>query len=271
MFSSSMSSCQRFESWPSSAGRSWMPGLLWRRSHTELLKRFQQAGWLLWKKRILLDYCHVSADRLRFSWSEAATLDSLGQIELRQGFKGAHRRRHTLQLVVVEVEDFQWIPQDFGKLDGTSCQEEPRECRGVKANMRCTAKHRDTLITSHRRPRQSSCGIERKESNRSPVTGLSEANISAWSGEKRRFKLVMKVANGRVLHKMRLRLIRDASVQKERSNPRAATSSLPCLITRQPPGLVCIIKRLGVKIGSILPDFIWGLTKGSFHGFCIWT
>lgn len=140
-------------------------------------------------------------DRLHLPWFEAAKLDSLGQIELGQGFKAAHRRRHTLQLVIVEEENFQWIPQDFGKLDGASCQEEPRECRGVKVNIHCIPKHCNTLITSHRRTWQSDCGIERKESNRSPVTRPSEANISAWSEEKGRFELVMKAANGRVLRK----------------------------------------------------------------------
>lgn len=140
-------------------------------------------------------------DRLHLPWFETAKLDSLGQIELGQGFKAAQRWRHTLQLIIIEEENFQWIPQDFGKLDGTSCQEEPRECRGVKVIIHCIAKHCNTLITSHRRPRQSDCGTERKESNRSPVTGPSEANISAWSGEKGRFELVMKAANGRVLHK----------------------------------------------------------------------
>lgn len=46
-------------------------------------------------------------DRLYLPLYKAATHDSLGQIELGQVFKGAHRRRHALQLVVVEEEDFQ--------------------------------------------------------------------------------------------------------------------------------------------------------------------
>ncbi len=52
--------------------------------------------------------------------------DSLGQIEFGEVLEGTHWRRHTLQLVVIQEENFQRIPQDYRKLNGTNCKNRAR-------------------------------------------------------------------------------------------------------------------------------------------------
>ncbi len=55
--------------------------------------------------------------------------DSLGQIEFGEVLEGTHWRRHTLQLVVIQEENFQRVPQDYSKLNGTHCKNRAREMR----------------------------------------------------------------------------------------------------------------------------------------------
>lgn len=83
-----------------------------------------------------------SADS-RMSWqtwrdvaAEDALRDSRGEVELREAAQTTHRLGNALQLVVVQEQNFQRIPQNHGKLYRTHCRD--RTTQGVTERLRGT-------------------------------------------------------------------------------------------------------------------------------------